>query len=119
MLLPDDARGNQWLSRPELLSALAVVVTLGLATALAYQAATAASSHRAAVEATLSHHAYTAAWRFAREARGWVSWGMNESANSLERVISRAPSPPGPAVIPVVLAEKYCDCMSAGFGRTF
>jgi signal transduction histidine kinase len=110
---------RQTLRRPGLLGALLVTVTLGLAAALAHQAVGAASSHRAAVEAALEHHASTAAWRFTREARSWVGWGMNEARTALQRDVERHVNPPGPEIMQRVLATKYCDCMTAGFGRTF
>jgi signal transduction histidine kinase len=107
------------LGRPGFLGASLVLVTLGLASALAYQAMTAASSHRAAVEAALSHHASTAAWRFAREARGWVGYGMEEAGGALQRETISHAVLQGPELVQSVLAEKYCDCMTAAFGRTF
>src|SRR5258706_8966479 len=110
---------RQSLLRTGLFGALLVAVTLGLASALAYQAARAASSHRYAVEAALSHHATTAAWRFAREARGWVGWGMNESADVLQRELGARPKLPGPDILTQLFADKYCDCVTAAFGRTF
>ena len=45
------------LQRPGLLAAALFAATIGLAGALAYQAARAAASHRAAAEASLVHHA--------------------------------------------------------------
>jgi signal transduction histidine kinase len=110
---------RRWLQRPGALGAVLVGATLVLATALAYQAFQAAASHRVAVETALEHHASTAAWRFAREARGWVGWGMNEAADKLQREVGEKPKLPGPEAIQKVLAEKYCDCMTAAFGRTF
>jgi signal transduction histidine kinase len=110
---------RRWLQRPGALGAVLVGATLVLATALAYQAFQAAASHRAAVETALEHHAATAAWRFAREARGWVGWGMNEASDKLQREIGDRAVLPGPEVLHKVLAEKWCDCMSAGFGRSF
>jgi signal transduction histidine kinase len=107
------------LRRPGVLGSLLVVATLGLAGALAYQAVGAAASHRAAVEDALEHHAATAAWRFASQARGWIGFGMNKAGDALQKDIARHDSLPGPEVIQRVLAEKYCDCMTAGFGRTF
>jgi signal transduction histidine kinase len=98
---------------------LLVVATLGLAGALAYQAVSAAASHRAAVEAALEHHAATAAWRFASQARGWIGFGMNRAGDALQKEVARNAALPGPEVFQRVLAEKYCDCMTAGFGRTF
>ena len=71
------------------------------------------------MEATLEHHATTAAWRYAREARGWVGYGMNEAANALEQEVARRPALPGPELLPQVLAQKYCDCMTAAFGSSF
>src|SRR5262245_61358533 len=100
-----------------LLGTLLVVGTLGLAGALAWQAVQAAASHRAAVETTLSHHATTAAWHFAREARSWVGYGMNEAASGLTAALASARRLPGPELLEKVLAAKYCDCMSAAFGR--
>ena len=79
----------------------------------------AAGSHRAAVEAALDHHATTIAWRFAGEARSWVGFGMNEAGDALQRDVSRNTVLPGPEVLERLLAKKYCDCMTAAFGRTF
>jgi signal transduction histidine kinase len=107
------------LNRPGLLGVLLVAATLGLASALAYQAVNAASSHRAAVEAALEHHATTAAWRFARAARDWIGYGMRGAGEMLHRDIADKSPLPGPDVLRKVLAEKYCDCMTAGFGRSF
>jgi signal transduction histidine kinase len=104
---------------PGFLGTLLVLATLGFAAALAYQAVRAAASHRKAVEATLTHHAGTLAWRYAREARGWVGYGMNEASNALHQEVSGKAALPGPELLQRVLAEKYCDCMSAGFGRSF
>jgi signal transduction histidine kinase len=104
--------------RPGLLGTILVVGTLALAGALAWQAVRAAASHRAAVEATLQHHATTAAWRYAREARGWVGYGMNEAANALEQEVARRPALQGPELLQRVLAQKYCDCMTAAFAST-
>jgi signal transduction histidine kinase len=122
MALPNG--GERWsdrgsLRRSGLLGALLVVLTLGLAAALAYQAVRAAASHREAVEAALAHHAKTAAWRFAREARGWIGYGMNEAGDALQRDVAGRAWLPGPDILQELLAEKYCDCMSAAFGRTF
>ena len=103
--------------RPGLLGALLFGATMVVAAALAYQAARAAASHRAAAEATLDHHATIAAWRFARDARSWVSYGMSDAADRLSREASRG-GLAGPELISTVLAEKECDCMSAGFSRT-
>jgi signal transduction histidine kinase len=120
---PRDRSSTTWLKRslerPGVLGGFLVVATLGVSAALAWQAARAASLHRAAVESALAHHAATAAWRFARGARGWISWGMNEGANKIQEVVGPREKLPGPDVLQRVLAEKYCDCMSAGFGRTF
>jgi len=116
----DTERGQRRrLSRPGLLGALLVVVTLGLASALAYEAVTSAYQHRASVEAALQHHAQTAAWRFAREARGWVGWGMDEAGGALQRETAGHASLLGPELLQRVLSEKWCDCMTAAFGRTF
>lgn len=104
--------------RPGLLGALLFVATMGLAAALAYQAARAASSHRKAAEAALAHHAAIAAWRFAREGRSWVSWGMDQASGPLNQEAARSAALPGPDLFDRVLAEKECDCMSAGFART-
>lgn len=106
------------LQRPGLLGALLFVATMGLAAALAYQAARAASSHRAAAEASLAHHATIAAWRFSREGRSWIGYGMNEALAQLQRELAQRATLPGPEILQRVLAEKECDCMSAGFART-
>src|SRR5262245_33504037 len=106
------------LARPGALGALLVAATLALAGALAYQAVGAASSHRAAVEAALAHHATTVAWRFAREARSWVGYGMNDANDAIAREVAHSEPPPGPEVLSRVLAEKFCDCMTAGFAHT-
>ena len=103
--------------RPGLLAALLFAATLVVAAALAQQAAGAAASHRAAAEATLTHHATMAAWRFAREGRSWVGYGMSDAATRLNREAPRA-RPAGPELVSLVLREKECDCMSAGFART-
>jgi signal transduction histidine kinase len=104
--------------RPGLLGALLFLATMGLAAALAWQAARAAASHRAAAEASLTHHATIAAWRFSREGRSWVGYGMGEAGDVLLREASRHEKLPGPEVLRRLLAEKECDCMSAGFSRT-
>ena len=65
--------------RPGLLGGLLFLATMGLAAALAWQAAGAAASHRAAAEASLTHHATIAAWRFSREGRSWVGYGMGQA----------------------------------------
>jgi signal transduction histidine kinase len=104
--------------RPGLLGALLFATTMGLAAALAWQAARAASSHRAAAEASLTHHAVIAAWRFSREGRSWVGFGMNQAGDMLQSEIAGRRDLPGPEVLRRVLAEKECDCMSAGFSRT-
>lgn len=103
--------------RPGLLAAFLFAATLIVAAALAHQAAGAAASHRAAAEATLEHHAASAAWRFAREGRSWVGFGMSDASNRLNRDAARA-GRTGPEVVSLVLREKECDCMSAGFSRT-
>ena len=109
----------RWGRRPGLLATLLAVGTLGLAAALAWQAVQAARSHRAAVEATLAHHATTAAWHFAREARSWIGYGMDQAANALTAELARRPGLHGPELLQRALAMKYCDCMTAGFGRSF
>jgi signal transduction histidine kinase len=106
------------LRRPGLLGALLLVATLGLAGAIAWQAARAAASHRAAAEASLTHHATIAAWRFAREGRSWLGWGMDQAENLLRRVTTGREGLPGPELLEELLAEKECDCMTAGFART-
>jgi signal transduction histidine kinase len=116
---PVAGRFRRTLHRPGLLGALLVAATLGVAAALAYQAARAAESHRLAVETALQHHASTAAWRFAREARSWVSYGMEEASNKLRREVGPREPLPGPEMLRRILAEQYCDCMTAAFGRTF
>jgi signal transduction histidine kinase len=94
------------------------IATMGLAAALAYQAARAAVSHRLAAEASLEHHATIAAWRFSRDARIWVGYGMVEASSALDRETARRAPLPGPELLHRVLGEKECDCMSAGFSRT-
>ncbi len=105
------------IQRPGLLGGFLFGATMLVAAALAYQAARAAASHRAAAEATLEHHATIAAWRFARDARSWVGYGMSDAADRLSREAPRAVLA-GPELISTVLAEQECDCMSAGFSRT-
>jgi signal transduction histidine kinase len=104
--------------RPGLLGGLLFVATMGLAAALAWQAANAAASHRAAAEASLNHHATIAAWRFAREGRSWVGYGMGMAGDLLMQETSPGQALPGPEILRRLLAEKECDCMSAGFSRT-
>ena len=120
---PRDRAASNWLKRslerPGVLGGLLVVATLGVSAALAWQAVRAASLHQAAVESALAHHASTAAWRYAREARGWIDWGMNEASAAIQRELGRQEKLPGPDVLRRVLAEKYCDCMTAAFGRSF
>jgi signal transduction histidine kinase len=107
------------LRRPGVIGAVLVVSTLGVVAALAYQAARAAASHREAVQTALEHHATTAAWRFAREARGWLGWGIEHAGDAVQREVSKHAMLPGPDVLRRVLEEKYCDCVTAAFGRTF
>lgn len=107
------------LDRPGILGAVLVLLTLLLCATLGVQAVRAAASHRAAVEAALVHHATTAAWRFSREARSWIGYGMNEARGAIQSEAGRLAVLPGPDVLKRVLAEKYCDCMTAAFGRTF
>ena len=104
--------------RPGLLGALLFIATMGIAVALAYQAARAGTSHREAAVAALEHHAATAAWRFARAGRGWVSYGMDEASGMLFREAQMHRTLPGPEMLDRVLAMKDCDCMSAGFARS-
>jgi signal transduction histidine kinase len=104
--------------RPGLLGALLFVCTMGLAAALAWQAARSAASHRYAAEASLTHHATIAAWRFSREGRSWLGYGMSQAGDLLLQEVSRLEALPGPEVLRRLLAEKECDCMSAGFSRT-
>jgi signal transduction histidine kinase len=91
---------------------------MGLAAALAYHAVHAAASHEGAVEASLTHHADIAAWRFSRDARIWLGYGMAEASDQLGRAIAQRAPLPGPEILHRVLGEKDCDCMSAGFSRT-
>ena len=120
---PRDRSSSHWLKRtlerPGVLGGVLVVATLVVSAALAYQAVYAASLHRAAVESALAHHASTAAWRFARGARVWVNYGMDQAHDAIQRELVKQEKLPGPDVLKRVLAEKYCDCMSAGFARTF
>ena len=104
-------------SRPGLLGAVLFAATMGLAAALAWQAARAAASHRAAAEASLTHHATIAAWRFSREGRSWVGYGMSQAGEQLLHETAQRDALPGPELLRRVLAEKECDCMSAGFSR--
>src|ERR1043166_3886342 len=104
-------------ARPGLLAAVLFTATLPLAGALAGQAAGAAAAHREPVEATLTHHAIIAAWRMSREGRSWVGYGMAQAEEALLRETAQHPVLPGPEVLRKVLAEKDCDCMSAGFSR--
>ena len=113
--MPRPARRSS--ARPGLLAAVLFTATLGLAAALAWQAAGAASAHREAVEATLTHHAIIAAWRMSREGRSWVGYGMAQAEEALLRETAQHPELPGPEMLKRVLAEKDCDCMSAGFSR--
>jgi signal transduction histidine kinase len=106
------------IQRPGFLGALLLVATLGLAGAIAWQAVRAAASHRAAAEASLIHHATIAAWRFAREGRSWLGFGMDQAENLLRRVTTGREGLPGPELLEELLAEKDCDCMTAGFART-
>ncbi|MGH7560971.1 MAG: sensor histidine kinase [Gemmatimonadales bacterium] len=101
-----------------MLGGLLIAATLGLAGALAWQAARSAASHRAAAEASLTHHATIAAWRFAREGRSWLGWGMDQAGNLLQQQVAYQPTLPGPGILEQLLAEKECDCMTAGFART-
>jgi signal transduction histidine kinase len=103
--------------RPGLLGAALFVSTMGLAGALAWQAARATASHRAAAETSLSFHATIAAWRFAREARSWVWFGMDEAAQKLQRETAQGERLPGPEILYRLLGEKDCDCMTTGFSR--
>ena len=103
--------------RPGLLGALLFVATMGLAAALAWQAARSAASHRSAAEASLTHHATIAAWRFSREGRSWVGWGMSQAGELLLHEVGQHATLPGPELLRRLLAEKDCDCMSAGFSR--
>ena len=104
-------------TRPGLLGVLLFVATMGLAVALAWQAARAAASHRYAAEASLAHHATIAAWRFSREGRSWVGYGMSQAGEQLLQETAQRDVLPGPELLRKVLAEKECDCMSAGFSR--
>jgi len=104
-------------TRPGLLGALLFVATMGLAAALAWQAARAAASHRYAAEASLVHHATIAAWRFSREGRSWIGYGMSQAGDQLLQETAPREVLPGPELLQRVLAEKDCDCMSAGFSR--
>ena len=94
------------LRRPGLLGALLFVATMGLAAALAWQAARASASHRAAAEASLIHHATIAAWRFSREGRSWIGYGMSQAGDQLLRETTQHDSLPGPELVRRVLAEK-------------
>ena len=108
---------SRLLRRPGFLGTTLFIATMGLAVALAYQAVGAATQQREAAEATLAHHATIAAWRFAREGRSWVGWGMGEAGNKLQHA-TMGSTLPGPDLLSRVLAEKDCDCMTAGFATT-
>ena len=101
------------------MGAVLFIATMGIAIALAVQATRAASSHRAASEAALTHHATIVAWRFAGDGRSWLAFGMNEAGSALNRAVTMQKALPGPEVLVDLLAEKECDCMTAAFGRTF
>lgn len=107
-------------SRPGALGVLLLVGTLALAAVLGWQATGAAASHRRSAEEMLRDYAAVAAWEYAREGRIWLSFGMAEADNLLSREIPTDASRPlpGPDLLRRVLAEKDCDCMSAGFART-
>lgn len=115
--MPSSA-GRLW-ERPGLIGALLFIATMGIAIALAVQATRASSSHRAASEAALRHHASIVAWRFAQDGRGWVGYGMNEAGSALNRAVTSRATLPGPEVLIELLATKDCDCMTAAFGRAF
>lgn len=105
--------------RPGVLGVVLLVATLVLAGALGLEATRSAASHRAAVERTLHDYAAIAAWQYARQGRIWLGFGMNEASAMIERALSTERGPlPGPSLLHRVLAEKECDCMSAGFART-
>ncbi|MEO8450010.1 MAG: HAMP domain-containing sensor histidine kinase [Gemmatimonadota bacterium] len=113
-------RSTPFTARPGLLGALLLLATLALAGALAQQATRAAASHRATAEGMLGDYAAIAAWQFTREARSWLGFGMSQAENVIAREI---PAPgkgplPGPEMLRRVLAEKECDCVTAGFART-
>lgn len=105
------------LQRPGPLGALLFVATVVAVAALALQAARAAAMHRAAAHATLTDHSTSAAWRLAGAGRNWIRFGMVEAANRLRSAANGAVLP-GPELLSTALAEKECDCMSAGFSRT-
>ena len=104
--------------RPGFLGALLLLATLALAGALAWQAVRAAASHRAAAVASLTHHATIAAWRFAREGRSWLGFGMDQAGNLILQETMSTAALPGPELLERLLAEKECDCMTAGFAHT-
>ncbi len=110
----------RWLARPGLATASLLVATLALAAGLAYEATRAAASHRATAESAANHYAAIAAWHYARSGREWIGFGMNQAAAQIGQalpVAGRGP-PGGPDLLRKVLAERDCDCMSAGFSRT-
>ncbi len=100
-------------------AAVLLLATLALAGGLALQAARAARSHRATAEGMLRDYAAVAAWEYVRLSRLWLSFGMSQAGTVILREI---PPPPGalphPNLLRRVLAEKECDCVSAGFART-
>ena len=107
------------IQRPGTLGAALFTATMGIAAALAWQAARATASHRAAAETALAHHATIAAWRFAREARSWIGYGIGEAGGQLLRETSARSTLPGPEILLRLLAEQECDCVTAAYGRTF
>jgi signal transduction histidine kinase len=106
--------------RPGLASGALLLATLALAGGLGYQATRAAAAHAEAIRAALTHYGAIAAWQYGRNARIWVGFGMNQAGRALaERLPPGRRGPlPGPELVATVLAEKECDCMSAGFSRT-
>jgi signal transduction histidine kinase len=105
--------------RPGLLGVLLLIAVLGLAAALGLQASKAATSHQETARAMLRDYAAAAASAYAREARIWLSFGMSQAGGALGGELPGGRrSLPGPELLRRVLAEKDCDCMSAGFAHT-
>jgi signal transduction histidine kinase len=108
------------LPRTGLATAGLLLAILALAAGLGIEATRATDSHRATAEAAANHYAAIAAWHFARSGREWIGYGMNQASGQIWQALPSAHHGrlPGPELLRKVLAEKDCDCMSAGFSRT-
>ncbi len=105
---------NNGFGHQRTLSAVFIVLTLALASVLAYNAQAAERSHRATVENTLREYAGFAAWEFARRARGTIDaavWNpLYEAVRAKGRLPSRGPLP-SPAIVRNALESSSCDCL--------